>query len=1154
MPGPRDREGLPDSLRFWKQWIEETDPDKTAAVGLIYGPSGCGKSSLVKAGLLPRLAETIVAIYIEATPGETETRLRRALQKHCPDLSEHLSLRDCLAAVRRGEVLPTGKKLLIIFDQFEQWLHARRDDANTQLVPALRQCDGQRAQCLVMVRDDFWMAATRFMRALEIRLLEGQNSVAVDLFDPTHARRVLASFGRAFGRLPRSDSDPVRDSGQTYKAQESFLKEAVAGLAQDGKVVCVRLALFAEMMKGKPWTRAALSEIGGARGVGVTFLEENFSAATAPPEHRYHQRAARGVLGALLPESGTDIKGHMRSYAGLLEASGYAGRREEFDAVIRILDTELRLITPTDPEGMADIRDEPTTLDSAERYYQLTHDYLVPSLRDWLTRKQRESRRGRAELLLEERAQLWSSKPVNRFLPSLREWVNLRLLTSKRDWTEPQRAMMQRAGRRHGLVALATLILISLGAWGVIEAERSLWAAGIVESLKTARTADVPSIIQQLSGYRRWVDPRLRQLLRESIPDSREHLHASMALLPEDVAQVDYLAGCLVSASTTELPVLRGLLQPHQEKLVARLWSALDTARPGDPGLLPAASALALYAPEDPRWRRHTESIAEALVHSNPLSLGSWLELFRPARASLLGPLTAIMRDRAPLRTENDRELAATLLSDYSSDQPARLADLLMDADPTPFATLLPVAQRYAEQVIPALLAEIARQPEVPHHTVQIEAADRLAARQARGAVALIHMNRTHEAFPLLRNSADPRLRCYLVNWLQLLAIDPQRLAIELEQLNRQGGAVNGPKKPGMDAILLHPETSIRRALILALGKYPIKDLAPDLLKSLTATFLDLYRDDPDSGVHGALEWTLRQWGLRKELREIDLALVKRGVRSDRRWYVDSQGQTLAIIDGPVEFLMGSPESEPHRSQGEKPHRRIIPRRFAIATKEVSTAQFEEFLSYHPELRSANSREFSPDEECPASKPSWYAAAAFCNWLSDREKLLHCYESAPGGKYAEGMMVRADALTRTGYRLPTEAEWEYSCRAATLTSSYCGADWMLLANYAYFNLDSDGRSWPCGNLLPNDLGLFDMLGNLYEWCQDPWGDYIPGPVGVIVDRFNEPDNVIQGKPRVLRGGGFVDVPGHLRSAQRSWNAPQNQLGVYGFRIARTLNP
>ena len=158
------------------------------------------------------------------------------------------------------------------------------------------------------------------MRELEIRLLEGQNSAAlVDLFDLDHARKVLAAFGRAFGKL-------AGERGARARNKRSFLKQAVSGLAQEGKVICVRLALFAEMMKGKPWTPATLKEVGGTEGVGVTFLEETFSAATAPPEHRYHQKAARAVLKALLPETGTDIKGHMRSHAELLEASGYASR------------------------------------------------------------------------------------------------------------------------------------------------------------------------------------------------------------------------------------------------------------------------------------------------------------------------------------------------------------------------------------------------------------------------------------------------------------------------------------------------------------------------------------------------------------------------------------------------------------------------------------------------------------------------------------------------------------------------------------------------------------------------------------------------------------------------------------------------------------
>ncbi len=439
LPGPRDRDGLPDSLRFWKTRIEETDPDRTFVVGLLYGPSGCGKSSLVKAGLLPRLAGHVVAVYVEATPDETEARLLKGLRKHCPDLPPGLGLVEALAAVRRGRgpLLPSppsdggegrvrGKKVLLVLDQFEQWLFARRQQEDTELVRALRQCDGERVQAVVMVRDDFWMAATRFMRDLEVRLVEGHNSAAVDLFDLRHARKVLAAFGRAFGALPEADGAPTAE-------QDRFLDQAVAGLAEDGKVIPVRLALFADMVKGKRWAPAMLREVGGIAGVGVTFLEETFSAATAPPEHRLYQRAARDVLKALLPEQGTDIKGAMRSPDELLAASGLAHRPREFADLLRILDGELRLITPTDPEGA----ETPARSASAGQFYQLTHDYLVPALREWLTRKQRETRRGRAELRLAERAALWSSKPERRHLPAWWEWLNIRLLTRGKDWTPP---------------------------------------------------------------------------------------------------------------------------------------------------------------------------------------------------------------------------------------------------------------------------------------------------------------------------------------------------------------------------------------------------------------------------------------------------------------------------------------------------------------------------------------------------------------------------------------------------------------------------------------------------------------------------------------------------------------------------------------------
>ncbi len=241
------------------------------------------------------------------------------------------------------------------------------------------------------MRDDFWMAATRFMKDLEIDLVPERNVAAVDLFEPRHARRVLAAYGRAYDALPPRSGELARD-------QETFLDQAVAGLAQDGWIVPVRLALFAEMVKGRPWTPATLREVGGMDGVGVKFLEDTFSSPRSNPNHRYHQRAAQAVLKALLPETNADIKGRMRSIEELREVSGYADRPADFADLIRMLDGELRLITPVDPEGSVD--EEVPAHAPGGHYFQLTHDYLVHALRDWLTRKQRETRRGRAELLL----------------------------------------------------------------------------------------------------------------------------------------------------------------------------------------------------------------------------------------------------------------------------------------------------------------------------------------------------------------------------------------------------------------------------------------------------------------------------------------------------------------------------------------------------------------------------------------------------------------------------------------------------------------------------------------------------------------------------------------------------------------------------------
>ncbi len=584
LPGARDRHGLPDSLRFWKTRIEELDPDRTFSVGLIYGPSGCGKSSLVKAGLLPLLGDQVIPIFIEAAPNETEDRLLRGLRKACPTLDEELNLKETVASLRLGNGIPANKKVLVVLDQFEQWLHTNRDEQHSRLVQALRQCDGGVVQCIVMVRDDFWMATTRFMRELEVRLLEGKNSAAVDLFPTRHAEKVLAAFGRAFGALPD-------DVHEILPEQKEFFKQTVAGLADDGKVICVRLSLFAEMMKGKPWTPESLKNVGGTTGVGVTFLEETFSASTAPPEHRYHQKAARAVLKTLLPGSGTNIKGQMKSHDELLEASGYTNRPQDFYDLIDILDSEIRLITPTDPSGLdADDHDLVSNVDDGEKYYQLTHDYLVPSLRDWLTRKQKETMRGRAELRLKERADSWSAKPENRRLPTWWEHIGIRLLTRWRTWTPTEGQMMQVAARVHGVrwgVVMVVIIVVGFAIQNYVASHNASLAAQketsdqkqaalLVDAVLAAPAEAVPYAIQNVDAFHSHAIPILEQFYDHSETNPIHRLRAAAVLAKNGVVHHEDLIKFIETAPPDECRTVIFALS-HDSSVAIRLL--LDRAK-----------------------------------------------------------------------------------------------------------------------------------------------------------------------------------------------------------------------------------------------------------------------------------------------------------------------------------------------------------------------------------------------------------------------------------------------------------------------------------------------------------------------------------------------------------------------------------------------
>ena len=225
--------------------------------------------------------------------------------------------------------------------------------------------------------------------------------------------------------------------------------------------------------------------------------------------------------------------------------------------------------------------------------------------------------------------------------------MSIRTLSRPKDWTEPQRRMMRRAGRVHGL-------RVAGGGRPDRPAELG-WDRGVWElpSFRPRRQSEDGQHLggpwdhretfglSALGGYS-GSDPCCRT--REE--SSREKLNASLALLPVDPNQVEYLEKRLLDAALGEISVLRDALQSQRSILIPKLWSEVEGAKPGSSRLLPAAGALARYDSDNPQWADLAEKVAGALVTVNSVDLGSWLDVLRPVQAKLTAPLAAIFRDK----------------------------------------------------------------------------------------------------------------------------------------------------------------------------------------------------------------------------------------------------------------------------------------------------------------------------------------------------------------------------------------------------------------------------------------------------------------------------------------------------------------------------
>lgn len=218
----------------------------------------------------------------------------------------------------------------------------------------------------------------------------------------------------------------------------------------------------------------------------------------------------------------------------------------------------------------------------------------------------------------------------------------------------------------------------------------------------------------------------------------------------------------------------------------------------------------------------------------------------------------------------------------------------------------------------------------------------------------------------------------------------------------------------------------------------------------------------------------------------------------------------------PGSFVMGSPQEEIYRISNEGPQRHVtLTRSFWMAAYEVTQQQYEELMGRNPSAFK------SP--HYPVEMVSWNDVHDFIKKLNEREH-------------------EANRLPKSWeYRLPTEAEWEYACRAGTKTAYCFGNDSAFLEEYAWYDANSGKKIHDVGQKRPNPWGLYDMRGNVWEWCTDWKGDYSKEPA-------TDPSGALFGMNRVFRGGGGSSGARLCRSAFRGGNVPDFCYNGLGFRV------
>ena len=707
-----------------------------------------------------------------------------------------------------------------------------------------------------------------------------------------------------------------------------------------------------------------------------------------------------------------------------------------------------------------------------------------------------------------------------------------------------------RAWARAGALSLVLVTAVSVAAACLVNEARLQTtkahqerALAQVELLCNAQAAAIPPILANLRPFHDEVAPRLSELLAAGKLTPRQRMRLDLALVENDPTRVADLVDAMLTCPFDDFDVVRDRLRPFAETIVDRLWETLHNPRRDPDGRFRAGLALAAYAPDAAPWTADDDAfMARSLLGQSVDHQRQLRSDLRPIAGRLLPEVDRLLSDESQ---PSDVLAAATAaLAAWGGDRPKLLAAAVSKANAEQFALLLPALAEVRDRaaVVAALREIVCRQPADDEMREQERIA--LGRLRAGAACALLRLDEKPAIVELFTPADDREAQTQFVAGLRAREVDPERLIAQLAR----------PRQEAM-----------RFGLLLALGEFRFEEIPEPARDRVTQWVTDWYRSEPSSAIHSACSWLLTIWQLRERVDRIDQRPHMADPDPRREWYnvqVGEPGEPGMLVKMLVfpagEFLMGSPATETDRQEQETQHRVRLSRPFAMSHRSISRGIYARFLRQTRGQAAADAwlaavREQAPTDLHPAVHINWYDAVLFTRWLTLEAGMREsdqCYADPSTLKLGnDGYPLDRQwpfHPERKGFRLPTEAEWEYACRAGTVTAFSFGSDQSLAGDYGWTQSNSAGVLQQSCSLKPTGRGLVSMHGNVGEWCHD-WLGFIPGGAGV------DPTGAAEGPCRAVRGGSFLSVAALSRSAARAGLPPEFAPPYIGVRLVCTIS-